>query len=524
MDSINSINLYDIIKSPLSDDETIRKLIGIYADNEPRNTNEMYSELIRYGKENRVFSDNRRAFIEEVEIPSFSTAYDFIKQHDDFIEVYDRNYKLCKEAGCDGDYLYYHFPLYPIERYRSMIDHFNSYEDLFQYYVSNGYMNYRDNLFDYNQNHSPKIKQRLIDKGFSERDIDKGAFLTSFIIGMKISFQGGFGIMGFHVNKANLGLCMNGKKWDKDDLKYYINAGTDTYKFARLFQEECEKKGLNYYYKVANGDSHEYTRCDKMCIYTPYKDAINYLEIIKKVIEEHPEFKYEKPPLTTGVIDEYIGVGQDPKKGSYNQIMGEILINVFNKQFQGIERKDIKEYVESHSGIIDAIRTELIEEAKKYGRNEKVFADASEVSQIKRIEVPEDMIKEVPEHLRMRKLVESINPVLTNRRVKLPNGIEISGKQYIEEVVYPKLPKEDFVTLDNGIKIPLQQFVEEEIMYECQEKYNGDVSRYMAEKTQNNGEENRVTSRLEELNRIISETTEMANAINDTYSNKKEVN
>ena len=49
-------------------------------------------------------------------------------------------------------------------------------------------MNYRDNLFDYNRNHSPKIKQRLIDKGFSEREVI--AYLKSWNPKLK---QDGYG-------------------------------------------------------------------------------------------------------------------------------------------------------------------------------------------------------------------------------------------------------------------------------------------------------------------------------------------
>ena len=34
--------------------------------------------------------------------------------------------------------------------------------------------------------------------------------------------------------------------------------------------------------------------------------------------------------------------------------------------------------------------------------------------------------------------------------------------------------------------MPVKQFIEEGVMFECQEKYNGDFPRYMAERTRNN--------------------------------------
>ena len=70
--------------------------------------------------------------------------------------------------------------------------------------------------------------------------------------------------------------------------------------------------------------------------------------------------------------------------------------------------------------------------------------------------------------------------------MKLPNGAEISARQYIQEIVFPLLPKNGVVILDNGGVLSVKQFIEECVMYECQEKYNGDFPRYMAEKTRNN--------------------------------------
>ena len=96
--------------------------------------------------------------------------------------------------------------------------------------------------------------------------------------------------MGFHVNPQNLQLYDTGVKKQNGEMKFYINAGTDTYKFASLFQERCEELGINYYFKVIDARrTEEYNRNDKMCIYTEQKEAEKILEIIQKVIQEHPE-------------------------------------------------------------------------------------------------------------------------------------------------------------------------------------------------------------------------------------------
>ena len=66
--------------------------------------------------------------------------------------------------------------------------------------------------------------------------------------------------------------------------------------------------------------------------------------------------------------------------------------------------------------------------------------------------------------------------------MRLPNGTEIPAKQYIQEVVYPYLTQNGIVILNNGAVLSVKQFVEECVMFECQEKYNGDFPKYISEK------------------------------------------
>lgn len=88
--------------------------------------------------------------------------------------------------------------------------------------------------------------------------------------------------------------------------------------------------------------------------------------------------------------------------------------------------------------------------------------------------------------LNIQTLPEMINPELMKKRMKLPNGAVISATQYIQEVVYPHLPKNGVVILDNGSVLSVKQFIEECVMFECQEKYNGDFPKYIAERTRGN--------------------------------------
>ncbi len=74
-------------------------------------------------------------------------------------------------------------------------------------------------------------------------------------------------------------------------------------------------------------------------------------------------------------------------------------------------------------------------------------------------------------------IVDSLNPELMERMVKLANGVEIPAMQYIQEVVAPHIPSNGkFILKSNNQEISAKQFIEEAVMFEGQEKYNGDIN------------------------------------------------
>lgn len=73
-------------------------------------------------------------------------------------------------------------------------------------------------------------------------------------------------------------------------------------------------------------------------------------------------------------------------------------------------------------------------------------------------------------------IVNRLNPELMKRKVKLPNGIEIPATQYVQEFVAPYIPSDGkFILKSNGYGLSAKQFIEEAVMFEGQEKYNGDI-------------------------------------------------
>lgn len=140
-------------------------------------------------------------------------------------------------------------------------------------------------------------------------------------------------------------------------------------------------------------------------------------------------------------------------------------------QFLSISNNDLdKNNSLEHNIILKNIR-ELIE--KKYNAN---------IDE----ETHENEKNNDYDYVNVQSIIDTINPALLKKSVKLPNGITISAKQYIQELVFPLLPENGFVILKNGNILKTKQFIEEAILFDCQDKYNGDVVKYMYENTRSN--------------------------------------
>lgn len=83
-------------------------------------------------------------------------------------------------------------------------------------------------------------------------------------------------------------------------------------------------------------------------------------------------------------------------------------------------------------------------------------------------------------------LVATINPELLKQNIPLPNGEEISAKDYIQNMVFPQLPQNGIVILNDGEKISAKQFIEENIMHDCVNNYRGNFAQYMVDNTRQN--------------------------------------
>ena len=78
-------------------------------------------------------------------------------------------------------------------------------------------------------------------------------------------------------------------------------------------------------------------------------------------------------------------------------------------------------------------------------------------------------------------MFSKIEDDLLNRELSMPDGSKISAYKYIKEVVLPFMPICEYIVLKNGNKLPFSHFIIECIIYDCQERFNGDFSKYLEE-------------------------------------------
>ena len=120
-------------------------------------------------------------------------------------------------------------------------------------------------------------------------------------------------------------------KEDSIDAKHRLYIGCqnqDLWKLAKLFKDKCEQRHIPYYFKL--GASRQ--RDDKMVIYAETDNLENYISALQEIAKEHPEIiqRAGRPPVLTGKIDGWIGIGDEPPKKedgsnrSYNTLRASI--------------------------------------------------------------------------------------------------------------------------------------------------------------------------------------------------------
>ena len=320
------MSFIDVVKSPVDNDEFLKTLITIYAEQDIKTRKSgsyIYDELIR-----------------QPESEAFEKKETYIENFKKYVE----EDTVCKVLT---DALNY-----------SIEDAKKIYQDLFVdgKETSETLGISSDQLLD-------KLEEKgCINRayGYELQDSNEKEILKEVF--------SGHGTMGYHVYESKLG---NQFSFAGDTVKLYINAGADTYEFSKIFREKCEELGLPFMYKVANPEKDEHIRADKMCIYSSLGDIEKFIDIVRAIREEYPTFDYRAPAPIMGSIDDWIGVGADPENfelaRSYSDSRALLFENSLRVIFGNASRNKIfKMLMNNPDGLVSRLKDEVEKRAKAF--------------------------------------------------------------------------------------------------------------------------------------------------------------
>ena len=109
--------------------------------------------------------------------------------------------------------------------------------------------------------------------------------------------------------------------------RLYVNCDKqDLMDLASSFTEKCKDKEIPIYFKYSSDHS---KRADQLVIYSNLANLTDYVEILQSIATEKPDIvkRCGKPPILTGTLDEWIGIGDEPSvaASSYTQERAEII-------------------------------------------------------------------------------------------------------------------------------------------------------------------------------------------------------
>lgn len=366
--------IYNEIKSPFEDEKVLQQLVELYVDKKVTCGAVLYNKIITLEPKNENESEKHyKEFYKNIQFPNYAELYS--------------NMRLGRDNSIPKD-----------PRVENIFSIFKTYEFLHKYAIQNNAINI------FHLNVEGKYYEERNDKEQMDKSINelKKLKLTNeenafrYMVGwteiqLKKKFMGGPSVMGFHVNPQNLECENKQPHREKSEMKFYINAGYDTYRFARYFQEKCKQNQLNYYFKVVDPTVGEHERSDKLCIYTELKDADIFLQLIKDIKEEHPDIKYRKPPILVGTIQDFIGVGTDDipnRDSSYNDIMSSICFSAMENVFKGIPKNEILYTINRNPELLQKMKSMIISKATALGMSsEKICIREDSIPKLRNAEL-----------------------------------------------------------------------------------------------------------------------------------------
>lgn len=359
-----------------------------------------YGEKDKYSQDEYIMQFNKYIWM-----PNLDRLYKSISNHPEFVSTLDEwvakrinEIKSMRISGEEKERQIKELKeinLYPISRFKPIFDKFETFHEFYSFFNNHNLWKVSkvlQKIYLY-PNSKDELLGQLNDIGLTN---EQGYIMCRFMKLIENRFDGGPGVMGFHIYPQLLQIMDTGMDREKGEIKFYLNAGIDTYKVAQLFQQKCEQAKLNYHFKVVNADrDFEFRRTDKMCIYTELKDAKKFLEIIREIKVENPDINFQQPPILAGRIDGFVGIGMDKIKGkntSYNAIMSEVCYDAVTSVFQNISREQIPALIDSHPEILYKLKEKIKQRAKEIGLDPEKICVAPEIRYKLEIQDKQDLL------------------------------------------------------------------------------------------------------------------------------------
>ena len=237
------MTLYDEIKNTFDDDK-VREILILYCKG-----GSLYNKLVKDKNFNnstvQTYKDN---FDKYVQNPSISSLYESLLNTDckitdknisEYIENINKRTDLSSDQKNKAIKIATDHWLYPMSRYSNIFSKYKSYEEILKALEKlndsrltrdlNRIKNYPLDK-DLGKESRENIKRVL---NISDKELEELLLLYELKINLRLKFYGGTGIMGFHINPTTLNPHKTCNQ--KSDIKFYVNIGTDTFQFAKMF-------------------------------------------------------------------------------------------------------------------------------------------------------------------------------------------------------------------------------------------------------------------------------------------------
>lgn len=159
-------------------------------------------------------------------------------------------------------------------------------------------------------------------------------------------------------------------------------------------------------------------------------------------------------------------------------IMG--MYDANNNEFISNERyyENLKQ--EEQDKLFNNVKSQYINLVKDSGYTFKEYSNMLEDASFEN-PLSKEEIEKLDLDINNEKFIETINAELLKKEVKLPNGMTISAKKYLKDLILPLMHPNGTIMLKNGAEISSRQYIEEYVLGEGQTKYEGDIKKLFKE-------------------------------------------